>query len=144
MLVVKKHYIKKYVSINNNLEFDYVIFPISNRNPLSDDIYDSSSIIGFQFFDISTIILDSGESFSGEMKNFSPIYYYGKRFSKEEVDISKIKFDMDDSTSIDDIKSIIKCDCGAIIPIINNDDMTMDEYQDSLLNKNKTKKMWLN
>lgn len=95
-------------------------------------------MLGFRFFDIIEVTLNDGEILCGKRKNFSPIFYYGKRLNlnnENELGMFWANFMREKG-----ITSVIKCDCGCFISNPDNGNMTIEEYKEELLaNKNQKK-----
>ena len=87
----------------------------------------------YPFFDISEVILDDGEQLVGARKNLSPIFYFGRRYSIDELQgyMWAINYYRKQS----EITSVIKCDCGYIIENPDDNCITMLEYQEQLARK---------
>ena len=113
---ITKHYVEYYLPapLNSGKTFECYWHQIKERDPLT--IKQSTSATGFRFFDIAEVILDDEEKLTGDSKNFSPMYYFGTRQIQGDVEI-------------------IKCDNGYII-IPNKEDITIEEYQHTLLQRN--------
>lgn len=131
------------MKINHYVEFFYPYNPdvaismedtdiklIEERNPLL-FIDDSLSKIGFRFFDVE---VDKNPLIKENRKNISPVYYYGKYLTQEEIDYihNIMPYTLISS-------SMIKCDCGYLVTTLNDGDTVVD----SLVNA-KDKNLSLN
>lgn len=103
---------------------------VLDRDPL---IYNNSNnagiMLGFRFYDVRTVIISDTDKVIGEPSNYSPMYYFGKRLSIENMrDISSLK---ETVTSMESqgSKTAILCTCGAIITNPSVGDLTVEECQ---------------
>lgn len=126
-----RHYIEVFYNYNpdRGTQDDFTfIHVITDRNPLLYiEKYNGSK--GFRFFDVDI----SDDFYNKEKrKNVSPIYYYGRYMTEEEINQvhEAMPFTMDK-------KKIIDCYCGCYITNLNEGDMTLNEYA-SLVNNEKT------
>lgn len=125
-----RHYIEVFYNYNpdRGTQDDFTsIHVITDRNPLLYiEKYNGSK--GFRFFDVDI----SDDFYNKEKrKNVSPIYYYGRYMTEEEINQvhEAMPFTMD-------MKKIIDCYCGCYITNLDEGDMTLDEYA-SLVNNEK-------
>jgi len=122
----KISFIKKgKTSINHVVEKDPLLF---------DNKANRTIIMGFRFFDRTEAILEDGEILTGEPKNYSPIYYFGKRINLEELNPFWQKIMKENKAN-----SLIKCECGCFTLPPEIENLTIEEYKNNLFTKNVSK-----
>lgn len=136
--------IKHYVELFLSGDYDFAVVseiavqPIADRDPLLlDSDANRKKVIGFRFFDSIEAILGNGEKLTGERKNVSSIFYFGKRIyvQKEEETSSLSKNFFKEK----EIKCVIECDCGCYITNPSENSITVDEYKKTLSAKQEEK-----
>lgn len=127
------HFIERFYSYNPDLGYsiDSDVHPIEESNPLI-FINENNMCLGFRFFDCTRTTLN-GQSFFGKPSNYSGMYYYGKRLTNEEL--LKIYEYM---PYYKNIKSMILCQHGGLITNINDQDITIEEYINTVSESKKT------
>lgn len=123
------HFIERFYSYNPDVGYsiDSDICPIVERNPLI-FINDSSMCLGFRFFDSTRRTSSNGQSFWSKPSNYSGMYYYGKRLTEAELlDVYEYM------PYYRNIKSMILCEYGGLITNINDHDITVEEYKNTIL-----------
>lgn len=126
-----KHYIEIFYNYNpdRGTQKDFTfLHVITDRNPLL-YIEEYNNAKGFRFFDVdvSDYPLDKEKR-----KNISPIYYYGRYMTEQEVE--QVHEAMPFTISI---TKMIMCYCGCCATNLNEGDMTLEEYA-NLVNNEKT------
>ena len=127
---ITKHYIEVFYNYNPDRgtqdDFTYIHL-ITNRDPLLYiEKYNGSK--GFRFFDVD--ILDNFYD-KAKRKNISPIFYYGRYMTDQEVE--QVHRTLPFTISI---TKMIDCYCGCFITDLNKGDMTLEEYA-NLVNNEK-------
>ncbi|MCI8346449.1 MAG: hypothetical protein HFJ12_00685 [Bacilli bacterium] len=149
MEIVTKHYMEVFLpiyldgKIPLDLPTETSINLVSERDPLLfDDDTNRKVMLGFRFFDITEVTLDDGEVLCGKRKNYSPVFYYGKRLGLS--DVNELGMLSKDFMKEKGITSVMKCDCGCFITNPEKGNPTIEEYKNQLLsNKNSVKQMKL-
>ena len=127
-----EHYVVIYTPRNPDWGWRYDGFSevVEDRDPLKID----SDCICFRFYDKICIILSNGDILRYKNVNYSPKYYSGKRLSKEEMDETLNQFPF-----LKDCQNMIQGNGGLVTDRedeghiqIKSEDMTLDEYKESL------------
>lgn len=117
-----RHYIEVFYNYNpdrGNQEDFTSIHVITDRNPLLYmEKYNESK--GFRFFDVD--VLDNFYD-KAKRKNISPIFYYGRYMTDQEVE--QVHKALPFTISI---TKMIDCYCGCFITNLNEGDITLEEY----------------
>lgn len=98
---------------------------ISEREPLKIECNHIATY--FRYFDITEAILDDGEILYEKRKNYSPMYYYGKRLNKK--DIKELGIFWENFCREKGIDSIIQCYNGDLITNPSEGSITIDELK---------------
>lgn len=135
-----KHYVELFLSgdYDSAVVSEIAVQSIADRDPLLlDSDANRKKVIGFRFFDSIEAILGNGEKLTGERKNVSSIFYFGKRIyvQKEEETSSLSKNFFKEK----EIKCVIECDCGCYITNPSENSITVDEYKKTLSAKQEEK-----
>lgn len=137
-----KHYMEIFWA-NPKLGVESSLNRVLEREPLLFDNNCNKKIIqSFRFFDIAEVTLDDGEILVGKRKNFSPMYYNGKRVTLNDATMlgavgSFIKKEMTENS----VESAILCNSGNIITTPEEGSITIEEYKKELLeNENNNRK----
>lgn len=123
------HYVEFFYPYNpdvaNSME-DTVIIKVQERDP-SPFFYDEGNFkIGFRFFDVNN---GNSPLIRENRSNVSPIYYYGRYLSEEEIAyIHEIMPFTIKSTRM------IQCFCEYLATKLNDDDIPIEEYIKSKTN----------
>lgn len=92
-----------------------------------DDRYPSSLILpkntfGFRFFDIEEITYSNGSIYKGNKHNYSSNYYYGQKYSLEEVKrYFPDKKILIDNMELNNFKAVVKTKFEQFIPLRDGD-----------------------
>lgn len=143
--IATKHYIEMYVPTTTGgvgTNFKTSVTQVADRDPLIFDNEDNASIIaGFRFFDVRTAVIseEPGEEdkIVGEREKYSPIFYWGKRMTVDDIQGLPISSWLLTLMKIENSNSAILCDCGCIITNPEEGSMTIEEYK-KLNPSNKT------
>lgn len=144
MQVMTKHYVEMYFpKFSDNKctkieSYKSVVKTISERNPLAlgNDGICAILVTHFRYFDQTEAILDDGEVLCGQRKNYSPMYYCGKRLNKN--DIRELGECWENFCQEKGYDSAIKCYSGDVL-IFNPEEesITIDELQEKTNGKVK-------
>lgn len=134
MQIITKHYVEEFfpVNLDRGSQFESLVRTISEREPLK--IYDNL-VSYFRFFDITEAILDDGEVLCGQRKNYSCVYYCGKRLNRNEI--SELGTFWENFCIEKGINSVIKCYNGELITNPSEGNITIDELQEKTNDKIK-------
>ena len=134
MQVITKHYVEEFFPLNSDKgsQFKSLVRIVSEREPLK--IFDNL-VSCFRFFDITEAILDDGEVLYGQRKNYSCMYYCGKRLKGNEI--SELGMFWKNFCIEKGINSVIKCYNGELITNPSEGNITIDELQEKTNNKIK-------
>ncbi len=134
MQIITKHYVEEFFPVNpdRGSQFESLVRTISEREPLK--IYDNL-VSYFRFFDITEAILDDGEVLCGQRKNYSCVYYCGKRLNRNEI--SELGTFWENFCIEKGINSVIKCYNGELITNPSEGNITIDELQEKTNDKIK-------
>lgn len=143
MQVITKHYLEMYFPIYSDNEEDeiksykIIVRTDSERKPLliGDATFSHVLVTHFRYFDMTEVILDDGETICGQRKNYSPMYYCGKRLNK--TDIKKLGEFYENFCKEQEIDSIIECYNGGLILNPEEESITIEELKEKRKEKIK-------
>lgn len=128
-MVEKKyeHFIKKYYSTFQDVLDGFYTreFECSDREVFG--VKQEEGMFGFSFYSVGKIYTDNG-SCSGAPTNYSEMYYFGKRYSYDEL-IKLQRFSDAKFLKERDVTEGIFCDNGSIVVDIFDSSKTVDEYK---------------
>lgn len=141
MGVVEIHYIEKvYSRWKDDINGDVEICRVNSRNPLA--VEEEKGLVGFRFFDVEDDEYISGYRIdSSYPKNYSGMYYFGKRLTYRTLFYQALKDPMKrlelDYLNRCGVDEAIFCEnSGKIISHISEGDRTIDEVKIALVEEN--------
>lgn len=130
---IEKIYNRREDDINDGIE----ICRVNSRDPLA--VEEEKGLVGFRFFDVDVDRYQNWDVVNfGYAKNYSGMYYFGKRLTYRELFSQALK-DPIKSLQLDylnrcGVEEAIFCEAsGKIISHINEDDRTIDEVKVALV-----------
>lgn len=126
MQTIIKHYVEEFFPVNTDkgTQFESIVRNIHENeiNPLK---FNNNLVSYFRFFDIAEVTLDNGKVIYKKRKNYSLMYYRGKRLNRDEID--ELVFCAEKG-----VNSVIKCYNDTLITNPNDEGLTIDEFQEKV------------
>lgn len=103
---------------------------VLDRDPLQFvNTTNAATMLGYRFYDVRTVNINDDDQVIGRPSNFSPMYYFGKRFEIDKIrKITSLKETVESMEKAGSETAIL-CTCGAIITNPAIGDLTLEECE---------------